>query len=342
MTPRKKDIGCAVVGYGGALNMGRYHATRINAAPGLATVAACDTDPARMKAAAADFPDIATYTDYGRCLADPNVDLAVIVTPHNTHAELGLAAIKAGKHVVLEKPMCLHAAEATEIIEAARKAGVVLTTFHNRRHDGDFVAMKEVIAKGIIGEVFHAEYYMGFWEPPPKTWRSDKAISGGLLYDWGAHIVDWVLHFIPEKIESVFGVFQRRVWMGATNEDQVQAIIRFAGGKVGDIQLSNVSGAGKPHWRILGTKGAIIQEWKPNCEWNDHFKVFTTVGGYPAEMTVRHKQSTWDEWYPNLAAHLLRGARLEVTPESSRRVIAVIETAGKSAKSGKAEPVPFE
>jgi len=332
----KKQIGCAVVGYGGAFNMGKAHAKWINSTPGLATVAVCDTDPGRLQAAQSDFPGIVTYSDIAGCVAGPEVDLVVIVTPHITHAALALAALRAGKHVVLEKPMCLTAAEATEMIEQARKAGVTLTVFHNRRHDGDFMAIKEVIDSGKIGDVFHVEAYMGGYGHPGKWWRSDKAISGGAFYDWGAHVCDWVLHFIPDKMESVFGIFQKRVWMDVTNEDQTQAVVRFAGGKAADIQMSSIAMAGKPRWRILGTKGAIVDEGKGK------FKVYTGSRDKPVETTVPYKKSTWEEWYPNLAAHLLEGAPLEVTPESSRRVIAIIETAEKSAKSGKSEPVPYE
>jgi len=244
--------------------------------------------------------------------------------------------LRAGKHVVVEKPMCLTVEEATEMIEAAKRSGVTLTVFHNRRHDGDYMAIKEVIAKGLLGEIFHIEAYMGGYGHPGTWWRSNKEISGGLFYDWGAHIVDWTLNFYEgRRIQSVTGFFHKRVWMDVTNEDQVQALIRFDDGAVADIQMSNIARVGKPRWRILGTKGAITDEWKGS------FRVYTEVQGYPAEMEIQYKKSTWEEWYPNLAKHLLDGAPLEVTPESSRRVIEVISYAEKSAKSGKTEPVPY-
>ncbi|MDH7482028.1 MAG: Gfo/Idh/MocA family oxidoreductase [Armatimonadota bacterium] len=332
----ERKIKCAVVGYGGAFNMGKAHAQWMNDTGRMITVAACDINPERMEAAKRDFPNIQTYTDIDDMLRESDAELVVIVTPHNTHADLGLKAIEAGKHVVLEKPMCLTVEEATKMIEAAKKAGVTLTTFHNRRHDGDFMMIKEIIEKGLIGEVFHIEAFIGGYNKPGSWWRSDKEISGGCLYDWGAHFVDWILNLIPEKIENVTGFFHKRVWHDVTNEDQTQAIIRFRNGAMADLQVSNIARLPKPKFRILGTKGAIIDEWKGTL------RLSTEIEGIPIDTEVKYKDSTWHEYYPNLAAHLLDGAPLEVTPESSRRVIAVIETAEKSAKSGKAEPVPYE
>jgi scyllo-inositol 2-dehydrogenase (NADP+) len=332
----ERKVKCAVVGYGGAFNMGKSHAQWMNDTGRMVTVAACDVDPARMEAAKSDFPGISTYTDIDEMLAKSDAELVVIITPHNTHAPLALKALNAGKSVVLEKPMCITVAEATAMIEAAKKSKVTLTTFHNRRHDGDYMAIKEVIDKGLIGEVFSIEAFIGGYNQPGTWWRSFKDISGGCMYDWGAHFVDWILNLIPQKIENVTGFFQKRVWMDVTNEDQTEAIIRFKNGATADLQVSSIARVGKPKFRILGTKGAIIDEWKGS------FKLYTLVDGIPVEGEVKYKNSTWPEYYQNLAAHLLDGTPLEVTPESSRRVIGVIETAGKSAKSGRSEPVQFE
>jgi len=336
MHAKMKEVRCALVGYGGAFSMGKLHGDQINAAPGMRITAACDIDPKRMQTAAEDFPGIATYTDVKALLKDPNVDLCVLILPHNLHAPVALQCLKAGKHVVLEKPMCLSTAEAKAMIALAKQNDLMVTVYHNRRHDGDFKALRQAIADGLLGEVFEIEMWGGGYGAPGKWWRSNKEISGGCMYDWGAHFVDWILNLIPEKIENVTGFFQKRVWMDTTNEDQTQAIIRFKNGATADLQVSSIARVGKPKFRILGTKGAIIDEWKGS------FKLYTQVDGIPVEGEIKYKNSTWPEYYQNLAAHMLDGAPLEVTPESSRRVIGVIETAGKSAKSGRSEKVEFE
>ncbi|MDO8586116.1 MAG: Gfo/Idh/MocA family oxidoreductase [Armatimonadota bacterium] len=331
-----RKIRCAMLGYGGAFNMGKGHSDWINAAPGMEAVAACDLDPARMESAKKDFPHFRTYTDVSKMLEDDGIDLVVIITPHDSHAKLAIQSLNAGKNVVVEKPMCLTVQEATDMIEAAKKNDKVLTTFHNRRHDGDFMAIREVVRKGLLGEVFHIEAFMGGYGHPGHWWRTEKRISGGCFYDWGAHVVDWVLQLLPEKMESVTGFYYKKMWHDVTNEDQTEAIIRFKNGAMADIQMSSIAATGKPRFRILGTKGALVDDWK------EPFKVNTEVDGIRAHLEFKYKESNWPAYYANLAKCLLEGAPLEVTPESSRRIITVFETAEKSSKSGKAEPVLFE
>jgi len=331
------EVRWGIIGYGAAFNMGKMHGTWINASPGMRVVAVCDTDAARTHAAETDFPGIKTFTDYKQMLADSEVDCIVNILPHNVHYSIAMDALNAGKGVCLEKPMCITTQQATDMIEAAQRNDVLLTVFHNRRHDGDYMAVKEVIEKDVIGDVFRVEAFMGGYHHPGTWWRSKKDISGGNFYDWGAHVVDWTLNWLAgRKIENVTGFYQKRVWMDVTNEDETQAIVRFDGDVVADITISSIAKAPKPRWRILGTKGAILD----NSEGS--FKVFTDVCGYPAEMVVKYKPSTWEEWYPNLAAHLIEGKELEVKPEEARRVIMILDYAERSANAGKSLETPFE
>lgn len=336
MAKRLTEIRCAVIGYGGAFNMGRHHATEMERTGEMKVVAVCDIDLQRLEIAKADFPHIATYQSVDKLLTKEDFDLAVIVTPHNTHAPLALQCLKAGKHVIVEKPMCLTVKEATAMMEMAKQKGVMLTVYHNRHWDGDFLALRELVGEGIIGEIFHVEMWGGGYGKPGAWWRSDKKVSGGLFYDWGAHYLWWLLQLIPEKIQSVVGFFYKLKWHEVTNEDHVQAVIRFANGTMADVEFSTVAAATKPRWFILGTDGAIISE-------GNQFRVHFFVHGHRAEMTVPYKQSTWGEFYRNVANHLLHGEELVIKPEQARRVIAIMETAEKSAKQGgKALPVPYE
>lgn len=338
-TKKSDTVRCAVIGYGGAFNMGKYHADYITKAEGLELVAVCDLDPQRTCVAKDDFPHVKTFNSVDDLLADGEFDLASIVLPHNAHAPVAIQCLAAKKHVVVEKPMCITVAEATEMIETAKKSGVMVTTFHNRRFDGDYLAIKEVIEKGLIGDIFHVETGGGGYSHPGTWWRADKRISGGAFYDWGAHFVDWLLGLVPGKMVGITGFFQKLVWLDATNEDHVQALVRFESGAVADVQLSNIAKVGKPKWRILGTKGAILD---PAPGVTGGFKVYLNVDGYPAEIEVKYKQGNWQGYYDNIAGHLLRGEELIVKPEESRRVIALMETAEKSSKSGRTEAVPYE
>ena len=316
--------------------MGRHHAGAINAQPGMKTVAICDLDPQRQAAAKQDFPDVDTYGDYQQMLARPDLDLCVIVLPHNMHAKVAVACSDAGKHVITEKPMCITAAEATAMIDAGKRAGKMVTVFHNRRHDRDYRTLRQIVREGLIGDVFHVEMFGGGYGHPGYWWRSNKEVSGGHFYDWGAHYLDWLLGIVPSRVREVRGVFRKMKWMDVTNEDQVDAAIYFENGVTADVQMSSVARIGKPRWRVLGTIGAAQDD-------GDHFRVNTEVGGLPANMNVSFDGAgRGGDYYEQLADHLLRGAPLDVQPEQARRVIAIMETAERSSQSGRAEPVPYE
>ncbi|MFQ6132132.1 MAG: Gfo/Idh/MocA family protein [Armatimonadota bacterium] len=243
----KQIIRTAVIGYGGAFNMGKSHAEWMNAVDGFETIAACDTDPKRLVAAQEELPGLRTYRRVGSLLRNPDVDLCVIITPHDSHAKLAIQCLNARKHVVVEKPMCITAKQATDMIRAARKNDVCLTVFHNRRHDGDYLAIKQAIDQGRIGQVFHVEMWGGGYGRPGTWWRSDKKVSGGHFYDWGAHYFDWLLNLMaPRKMVGVTGAFHKLVWKHVSNEDHVEALVRFDDGAVADVQFSSIAAVGKP------------------------------------------------------------------------------------------------
>lgn len=333
---KKKLFGVALIGYGGAFNMGRLHGQAAEATGVFKVAAVCDVDAAREAVALEDFPASKFYTDVKKCLADPAVDACILILPHNLHGPVALQCLKAGKHVILEKPMCITVAEADKMIAEAKKQSVMLSVFHNRRWDGDFVTIREVIKKGLIGDVFKVEAFFGGYSHPGTWWRANKEISGGAMYDWGAHFSDWVLHFIEAPMESITGFVHKLVWNDVTNEDHVEAIVKFKNGAVASLETSNIAMATKPRWRILGTKGAIVDSW------GGEFELLREVDGIKMTAKVKYKDSDWHAYYRDVASHLAKGTPLEVTAEDGRRVIALLETAVKSAAAGKTLPAPVE
>lgn len=332
----RKPVRCGIIGYGGAFNMGKHHADQIRAA-GMQVTAVCDIDPARLEVARQEQgDDVALYDRVSDLASAEDVDLGVVITPHNVHCENTLELLTRSKHAVVEKPFCITADEATRMIDAARANGVMLSTYHNRRWDPDFITIRHIIESGLIGEVFHIEAYSGSYGHPGYWWRSHKPISGGAIYDWGAHFMDWILNIMPGKVESVYGFFHKRVWHDVTNEDQTQAILRFTGGRYAELQLSSIAAAGKEKWRILGTKGAIHSTWEPPIH------VAQYVNGKLEHIDVPFLQPEPNAYYRNIAEHLMCDAPLAVTPESARRVIAVLEAAEISSKKGMPVEVPGE
>jgi len=328
----------AIIGYGAAFNMGKHHASQMTNTEGIECVAICDIDKARTKAAKKDFPGINTYNSVRSLLKKEDFDLATVVLPHNMHAPVAIKCLKAGKNVIVEKPMCITIAEGTEIINTAKENDRMITVYHNRRWDSDFWTLKGLVESGVIGKVFHVEMWGGgYGRPNPNWWRSNKEVSGGAMYDWGAHYLDWLLNIMPAKMVNVTGFYHpNRVWDDITNEDHVQAIIRFADDAVADVQMSSIAKVGKPRWRVLGEKGAIVPGEK------NKFKVLSEEKGWPAEQEVEYKGRPGPSYYQNIVAHLQKGEELIVKPEEARRVIAVMELSEKSSKSHQAESVPYE
>ncbi|MBM3501680.1 MAG: Gfo/Idh/MocA family oxidoreductase, partial [Armatimonadetes bacterium] len=264
------------------------------------------------------------------------------VTQHNTHAAIVTECLSAGKHVCVEKPMCLNTAEATAMVDAAREADRTLAVFHNRRRDGNVRAIREVIEQGRLGRLFHIELSACGFGKPGDVWRSEKDVCGGALYDWGAHAIDWVLSLVPSRMAQVTGFFHKLLWPDVSNEEQTRAIILFEDGTVADVMQSSLARIGRPLWRILGTEGAIEDSGAGAIDGycreiigpsGGSFRLVTDEG----ETQVPYKESDWVTYYADLAAHLLHGAPVPVSGEDGRRVISVLETAERSARSGRSE-----
>jgi predicted dehydrogenase len=340
MALKNGKIGCAVVGYGPTFNFGWMHCKWISAVPDMRLLSICDRDPQRAALAREDWPNVDVSEDLDAVLARDDIDMVAVVTAHNTHAALVIKCLEAGKHTVVDKPMCITVAEATAMIEAGKRAGKTLGVFHNRRHDGNVRAMKAAIEEGLIGRVFDIELSACGYGRPGDAWRSRKEVSGGLMYDWGSHAIDWVLSMVPSPMAQITGFFFKLVWEEATNEDQTQAIVRFENGTVAKITQSNIDYAGKPLWRILGTEGAIVDTGAGSIEGYCKEIVGPPGGSFAiingeGRREVPYMESDWVTHYMEMADHLLRGGPVPVSGEDGRRVITVLETAEKSSKEGR-------
>jgi hypothetical protein len=160
------------------------------------------------------------------------------------------------------------------------------------------------------------------------------------MHDWGAHFVDWMLQLIPQRIESVSGWFQKRMWHQCSIEDHAEAHVRFEGHRMASLEMSSMSAVGKSRFRILGTHGAIHQK---GWDAKDGIHVVSHKEGAVFDGVVPCAKSDWHGFYRNVADHLLVGEPLAVTPESARNVIAVISLAEQSSHRGGAPmELPFE
>src|SRR5262249_11260931 len=161
-------------------------------------VAVVDPSVERRKAAAADFPGVRTYASAADLAGDEDVEVALVATPPAYHVPLTLGLLRAGKHVACEKPLCLTAAEADQLIAEAGSGGGALTVHQTRRWAPDFLAIRRAVDAGLLGALFNVETFVGGFAHPCRTWHSDAAVSGGAAYDWGSHHIDWILQLIGE------------------------------------------------------------------------------------------------------------------------------------------------
>lgn len=328
-----RDIKVGAVGYGGAFNMGKAHLSEMQKA-GMTPIAVAELDRSRLDVARADFPGIETYNSVDEMLEKSSVNLLAIITPHNTHAELALKCLKAGRHVVCEKPFAITTAECDAMIAAAKKGGLLLSTYHNRHWDGWIMrAVKEVKA-GTIGEVYKVEAHMGGWGKPGDWWRTSKSISGGILYDWGVHLLEYSLQIIDSDIVEVAGYAKTGFWASQTkwkkdtNEDEGFAVVRFANGVWLTLNISNLdSNPRRGFLEITGTKGSYFIDW-------GGWEVTTHKDGVTVVEKGRHPESEGWRFYQNIADHLTKGTPLVITPEWARRPIHILDLACQSAKKG--------
>ena len=336
-------INAAIVGYGFA---GRcFHAYLIDRTEGLNLYAVASRDRERRARAHADY-GVRTYATLEELLGDDGVDLVVVATPHDVHAQLAIQAMDAGKHVVVDKVMCMNAREADEMIRARDRNNVILSVFHNRRWDGDYLTVRKVLSEGLIGTPFLFEVGIVRYRCP-GGWRSQKAHMGGLLFDWGAHLVDQALQLVDAEVETVFCDAQYRKW-DVDIESHVKLLIRFRNGVLYGVEVSNLARADKPRWYVLGELGALTKTGldpqeaamiagniDAAVEDPAHYaRVATEIRGTPCDMRVPTLRGDWPAYYRNIAEVLLRGTELAVRPEEVRRDMLVIDAAMRSAETG--------
>jgi len=339
-------VGVGLLGYGA---IGREHANAVEEVQGLELRGVCDRLPERREQARAAF-GVDVYADAAALLADPGVDLVVVGVPPAAHAGASLDAIAAGKHVVCEKPFALRVEECDRVLAAAAAAGRQVSVYQSRRWDPDFVALRKAVSGGAIGEPFYMESFIGGFLHPCSYWHSHEPISGGTIYDWGSHYFDWMLTLFPQPVVSVSAAAHKRVWHDVSNSDQVRVDVGFEGGAQATFMQSDIAAALKPKWYLLGTKGALVGDWREEVvksrDWTgDLVEEPLAPSEAPAEVTLhlpdgtRSRQGqaprTRNGFYRNLADHLLLGEQLAVPAAEARRNVAVMEAATRSIAAGR-------
>ena len=341
-------IRVALIGYGYA---GRtFQAPLIRATRGLELVAVSSSRPERV---AADLPGVEVVPSALELVASSSVDLVVIATPPDSHVSLAAAALRAGRHVVVDKPMAPTLEEAREIAALARRSQRVLAVFQNRRWDGDFLALTDLLSRGVLGDVVHFESHFDRYRPLVRDrWRERPGAGAGLWQDLGPHLVDQALQLfgLPERVMASLAA-QRA---GAQVDDWAHVVLEYTRLRV-ILHASVLVAAHSPRFIMHGQHASWIKYGLDAQEGQMVAALMPGDGSFPREgehavlvdgATGAQKQTPlppgdYPEFYARLRDAISGAGSNPVPPEQAVAVAAVIDTVIRSSAEGRAFALPL-
>lgn len=304
--------------------------------------AVCDPDTTRQAEAIERF-DCLAYNTIDELIADDAVELVVVSTPSQFHVHDATAAMRAGKHVIVEKPMAPTLAGVDEMMAVAEETGQLLTVNQNYRYHPDFLKIKEVVDSGVLGRIVQIRMTgNGFrrrWD-----WQTLKAYGGGDLNNKGAHSIDWAIHFFDDPNPHIYCHMETTPLFAGDAESHVKLIIKPKDGPLIDVEMANTCAYPQDAWLVMGTQGTLVSSNRREIRW----KYFdpaeapplvldtkpTPDRGYNSE-TLPWKEETctigfnfgesMEPLYSDLYAAIRTGAPLAITPASVRRQVEILE-----------------
>ena len=305
-----------------------------------------DHDPQRMKEAADRF-GCCTHDSYSELIRDEQVELVIVATPNSFHAQNSIDALRAGKHVVSEKPMAASLKDANRMIKAAQKSGAVLTVFQNRRYEPRFLAVKKVIDSGVLGRIVQikltAHSFGRRWD-----WQTLKKNNGGILNNHGPHLIDQALVLFGETQPRVFCLRDQALTLGDA-DDHAKVVLHAKGRPTIEVEMSRACFYKQAPFLVMGTQGGLTADGK-DLRWS-YFnpktlpkrrvdETPTKNRSYNSEK-LRFMERVWEadkdrtrgetQFYLDLYQALRRGASLAITPDSVRRQMRVLDQCRRQA-----------
>lgn len=343
-------FGFAVIGYGG---MGSWHTRKVKNEMGeyAELIGIYDIDPARNKVA--EENGIHAFASREELLADERIDLVTVATPNDYHKEIVMAALIAGKNVISEKPVTICSADLEEMIACANECGKLFTVHQNRRWDEDYLTMKKLLDDGTLGKVFRIESRVQGSRGIPGDWRNQKQHGGGMVFDWGIHLLDQALMMtLPRKLKTVYAELTN-----VTNEncdDGFRATLIFDDGLSFYVEVTTSNFISLPLWYMLGENGtSVIDDWDCSgktvmvSDWENRDAVPIVAGaGITKTMAPRTddtikeypldvQKADWGEYYKNVFAYLRGEEPIIVTHDQQRRLLKLVEAIFESGKENK-------
>lgn len=244
-----KKIKTAIVGFGAVAE--KMHAPLIDVCNGLDLVAVVERNGDKSQE---QYPQIKIFRSFESLISDPEIELIVITTPNEFHFTMAKAALLAGKHVVVDKPVTIHSHEAEELDNLAKTTGLICSVFQNRRYDGDFLTIQEIISKNLLGELVYLESHFDRFRPVLReNWREQDVPGNGVTYDLGAHLIDQVvlLFGLPKAIQADI----RKQRTGTIADDYFDISLDYGYFKA-RVTAGILVNASTPKFLLLGKKGS--------------------------------------------------------------------------------------
>lgn len=343
-----KPLNVALIGYGFAGKT--FHAPLIATTLGLKLTAVASRDAGKVHA---DFPDARVIDDPLQAIADPGVDLVVIASPNDSHAPLARAALEAGKHVVVDKPFTLTLDEARALVALARERGCKLSVFQNRRWDSDFLAVKQAIDDGLIGEVVHLETHFDRFRPEVRDrWRERDVPGGGIWFDLGPHLIDQTLQLLglPHRVNADFAT-QRA---GGRTLDWAHVVLDYGQARA-ILHAGMLVAGGSARFTVHGTRGSLVKRnldpqesqllrgMRPGDpgwgEDDDPLLLFDGSGDAPKQLPAPSGDQR--RYYEGVRDAILHDTDAPVTPSQALATMAVLEAALRSARDDATVDLPL-
>lgn len=341
------SIRLGLIGYGYAGKT--FHAPLIRATPGLELSAVASRDAAKVHA---DLPDIRVHETPAALIADHSLDVVVIATPNDTHAPLASDALRAGRHVVIDKPMALGLAQARALITLAEASPGTLSVFHNRRWDSDYLAVKQAIESGAIGEVVHFESHIDRFRPAVRDrWREWAGPGAGIWYDLGPHLVDQALQLfgLPDRVQAALAIQRSH----GLSDDWAHVRLDYGARQV-ILHASMLVAGGARRFVVHGGKGSLVklgadhQEAQllagmpPGSEgWGADPDPLRRIDGNGTETALPTPAGDQRQFYAGLREAIHGQHAAPVAPIEALAVMAVIEAGFGSQRSGCTVALPL-
>lgn len=255
-----KKLRYAVIGYG---FIGRRHVDTLKSFEESDCVAVCDINPLRLGEVKRLYPDMEVYGRADELFEKADIDGVIISANNNQHRELAVQAARAGKHIIVEKPAAMTVAELDEMTAEAKKAGVTFTVHQQRRFDKDFRSVKECYDKKLVGDIYTIQSSLYGYNGNMHDWHVYKAEGGGMLYDWGVHLIDQILYMVDSRLVSVYADVRNVI--NKEVDDYFKIILRFENMVTAEIELGTyfLSDRGEwfeRHWYVGGNRGSMYAD----------------------------------------------------------------------------------